>query len=692
VLTILEGATFCVCDDTGDIDDALAGFFARDTRFLSVLRLTVDGKKPLLLNGRRVENYSALIFLRNEITETLGPDELLVRRERFVGGHLHERVVLQNVARRAVHVRLQIALAADFADVLSVKEHDIVHGHPDRAPTFPPAQLPQRGRAPDRLVIRAAEGDLQTEIAANRTLELADDGSISFDVTLPHAAEWALDLTVDPSAEDAGAPAAPIHRFGEERARTADALRSWQLSVPTVQTPDAALERAFQRSITDLAALRMTVDDTDHARLPAAGVPWFMTIFGRDTLITCLQTLVLGADLARTALRALARLQATEDDPDLDQEPGKIIHELRRGRAAQVWFARYYGTVDATPLFLVLLSEVWRWTGDDSLVEELRPAALAALRWIDESGDLDGDGFVEFERRSQHGLEVQSWKDSWDSQRFANGSIAEPPIAPCEVQGYVFDAKTRLAEIALVVWRDRDLAAQLEHEATILARRFDEAFWLPDVRCYALALDGDKRQVDSVCSNVGQLLWSGIVPPHRAEAVADQLFADGLWSGWGVRTMSRHAAGYGPLAYHNGSVWPHDNSLIAWGLARYGRHGEARRIARALLDAATGFDHALPEVFAGLPRSETPFPVPYPTASRPQAWAAAAPILLLRVVLGLEPDRTRATLVSRNEDLLPSWLEGTVVEGIPAFDTTWDAVVEGGHVTVTKAPVSRRPG
>ena len=346
--------------------------------------------------------------------------------------------------------------------------------------------------------------------------------------------------------------------------------------MPTVRAPDAALDAAFRRSIVDLAALRMAVDDTDHARLPAAGVPWFMTIFGRDTVITCLQTLLLGPDLARTALHALAALQATEDDPEVDAEPGKIVHELRRGRAAQTWFPRYYGTVDATPLFLILLSEVWRWTGDDTLVEELRPAAMAALRWIDEYGDRDGDGFVEFARRSPRGLEIQSWKDSWDSQRFANGRIAEPPIAPCEVQGYVFDAKVRLAEMALAVWRDPDLAARLEHDAAVLAKRFDAAFWIPDARCYALALDADKRAVDSICSNIGQLLWSGIVPLHRAEAVADQLFADGLWSGWGIRTMSRHAAGYGPLAYHNGTVWPHDNSLIAWGLARYGRHGEAR--------------------------------------------------------------------------------------------------------------------
>jgi glycogen debranching enzyme len=691
VLTILEGATFCVCDESGDIDEDIAGFFSIDTRFLSRLRLTIDGMSPHLLDGRQVEYFSALMFLRNDISAGIGPDELLIRRERFVGGHLYERLVLHNVSQRDLSLRLGIELAADFADILSVKQHDIALGDPDRAPPFPPAIKPSRRPDATHLQIAAPEGDLRTEIAANRPLVLDEQGVIVFDVDLARKTEWMLELTVDPlTRDDPPRMLRASHRFGEERERTADALRSWQLSVPRVRAPDAAVEHAFDRSVVDLAALRMPVDVARPARLPAAGVPWFMTIFGRDTLLTCLQTMLLGPDLARTALYALADLQATEDDPSIDAEPGKIVHELRKGRAAEAWFPRYYGTVDATPLFLVLLSEVWRWTGDDGLVEALRPAAMAALAWIDEHGDTDGDGFVDFQRRTPRGLVIQSWKDSWDSQRFADGTIAQTPIAPVEVQGYVFDAKTRLAEIALVVWRDRELAARLEAEAATLARRFDQRYWCEERGYYALALDREGRQVDSSCSNMGQLLWSGIVPSHRVEAVADELFGDGLWSGWGVRTMSRHDAAYGPLSYHNGTVWPHDNSLIAWGLARYGRHGEARRIARALLDASSAFGHALPEVFTGLPRSATPFPVPYPTANRPQAWAAATPMLLLRVVLGLEPDRERAALVSRCTDALPAWLEGTRLQGVPAFGTMWDVAVDGGGVRVSSAERTRR--
>jgi glycogen debranching enzyme len=309
-----------------------------------------------------------------------------------------------------------------------------------------------------------------------------------------------------------------------------------------------------------------------HGHLPAAGMPWFMAVFGRDTIITCLQTLLFGPELAQSALHTLADLQAQADDSTIDAEPGKIVHEVRNGRGARAWFPAYYGTLDATPLYLVLLSEVWRWTDDAVLVQSLKEPALRALEWIDRYGDLDGDGFVEYRKRSGKGLDNQSWRDSGISQRFADGTLANPPIAPAEVQGYVYDAKLRVAELAREVWRDRELADRLERDAAELARRFDEAFWIADRGGYfALGLDGEKRRIDSLCSTVGHLLWSGIVAPERVDAVVDKLMGEELWSGWGVRTMSSADAGFNPLEYHNGTVWPHDNSLIAWGLARYDR-------------------------------------------------------------------------------------------------------------------------
>jgi glycogen debranching enzyme len=395
--------------------------------------------------------------------------------------------------------------------------------------------------------------------------------------------------------------------------------------VPQIRADWDDLGRAFFQSVSDLASLRMR-RGAGFGQLPAAGMPWFMTIFGRDTLITCYQTLLFGPELAGSALRVLAELQATEDDPRIDAEPGKIVHEVREGKAAKAWFHKYYGSVDATPLYLILLSEVWRWTDDAALVRELKEPALKALAWIDDWGDRDGDGFVEYQRRTERGLENQSWKDSGDSQRFADGSLAKGPIAPCEVQGYVYDAKRRVAELAREVWRDRDLAARLDADAEALRVAFDEHFWV-DRRGghYALALDGDKQPVDSLCSNIGHLLWSGIVSRDRVDRTVDALMGGELWSGWGVRTMSAGDAAYNPLSYHNGTVWPHDNSLIAVGLARYGRWADAQRIVRRMLTAGEHFDYQLPEVFAGLARAETPFPIAYPTAARPQAWAAGAP-------------------------------------------------------------------
>jgi glycogen debranching enzyme len=311
---------------------------------------------------------------------------------------------------------------------------------------------------------------------------------------------------------------------------------------------------------------------------------------------------------------------------------------------------------------------------------------LRALGWIAQYADLDGDGFVEYLRRSEKGLENQAWKDSGVSQKFSDGTLARPPIAPVEVQGYVYDAKLRTAEMAREVWRDRALAERLEREAAELKARFNDAFWIERRGgYYALSLDRDKQPVDALCSNMGHLLWSGIVPPERVDAVVDELMGEELWSGWGVRTMSSAEAGFNPLEYHNGTVWPHDNSIVAWGLSRYGRWAEAQRIARRILNASAYFEHELPEVFAGFSRTDTPFPIAYPTASRPQAWAAGTPVLLLQLLLGLEPDRRRHMLISRAPDELPSWVGSLRLSGIRAFGKTWNVRLEEGRVEVEEA-------
>jgi glycogen debranching enzyme len=504
---------------------------------------------------------------------------------------------------------------------------------------------------------------------------------MTFALSLGPHERWDLTVDVLPWLEG---DLATVEQLDDERETVGDVVAAWTLRVPRVRGGWESLRRAFDRSIADLAALRMR---TGEYRRPlfAAGMPWFMTVFGRDTAITSLQTLLLGPEIAMGALDALTELQAREEDPTIDAEPGKIVHEVREGRCAEFWFPRYYGSVDSTPLYLVLLAETWRWTDDATLVRRLREPAMRALEWVDRYGDRDGDGFVEYSRQVDSGLANQSWKDSGDSQRFQDGSFAEAPIAAVEVQGYVYDAKRGLAEVAREVWREQELADRLEREAEELRARFDEAFWVTERGgFYALALDGKKRQVDSRSSNMGHLLWSGIVPPERVPKVVDQLLSEELWSGWGIRTMASDAEAFNPISYHNGTVWPHDTALAARGLARHGYTAEARRVGRALIEAAGHFDWSLPEVFAGYARDETPFPIAYPTAARPQAWAAGTPILLVRVLLGIEPDRERQRLVSTVTDELPSWLDGLRIEGVRAYGRTWTAAVERGRVTIAE--------
>jgi glycogen debranching enzyme len=572
---------------------------------------------------------------------------------------------------------VEIELAADFADIISVKAHDFAFGNPESAAPLP-AERACSSLEGATFAIEDDEGYLTT-IRFSQAPELTPAGA-RFSVSLPAHARWELTFDVRFGPGVASEPLSRDRTFGTELQHVRESLRAWKLRVPRLETPALELQHVYERSIADLASLRLKGIE-GIGELPAAGMPWFMTVFGRDTLVTSLQTLVFGPELAIGALRSLAALQAVEDDPAIDAEPGKILHELRRGKAATSWFPIYYGSVDSTPLFLVLLSEVWRWTGDAAIVQELEPAARAALAWIDDYGDRDGDGFVEYERRALHGLANQSWKDSGDSQRFRDGRLAATPIAPAEVQGYAYDARIRAAELADRVWDDPDLAIRLRESAGVLRDRFNEAFWVEDRGTYALALDGDKQRVDSLCSNLGHLLWSGIVPAGRIDQVAAALAGPELWTGWGVRTMGSAEAAYNPLSYHNGTVWPHDTAIAAWGLSRAGYTDLAQLFSLSLIEAAASLDYSLPEVFAGYERVTTAFPVAYPTAARPQAWAAGAPVLCLTLLLGLRPDPT-AGLLATSTLRAPNWLEGTRLEGIRAVGRVWSVEVRNGTIVV----------
>ncbi len=686
MLTILEGSTFCVSDDLGDVAGETSGFFAWDTRFLSRLVLRVDGARPLPLSAGRIQHFAAAFYMRNPRVNGLPGDSLSIARQRFVGTGLQERIAVRNESMERLEFEVSLELGADFADIISVKLHDFALGDPEHAPPLPRNAPARHESANGAILFEEPGGDARTRVVLSQPGQMTD-GLVVFPLELEPHESWNLRVDILPSLGAEHVETVPaIDRLDEELEILGDVVEAWTLRVPKLRGGWESLRRAFDQSIADLAALRIRSGE-ERRPLFAAGMPWFMTVFGRDTAITSLQTLLLGPELASGALDVLAQLQATEDDPDIDAEPGKIVHEVRHGRAAETWFARYYGSADSTPLFLVLLAETFRWTDDTALVTRLKEPAMRALEWIDRYGDRDGDGFVEYERRTPRGLSNQSWKDSGDSQRFHDGRLAEPPIAPVEIQGYVYDAKRGLAEIARQAWRDAGLADRLDTEAEQLRTRFNETFWVEERGgFYALALDAEKQRVDSRCSNMGHLLWSGIVPQERVNAVADQLLSEGLWSGWGLRTMASDEAAYSPLSYHNGTVWPHDSALAAWGLARQGHVEASRRLSRALIEAAGHFHWSLPEVFAGFARAETPFPIAYPTAARPQAWAAGTPILLLRVLLGLEPDRPHQRLVTTVEDELPSWLDGLRLEGIRAFGRTWTVAVERGSVTVTEGP------
>jgi glycogen debranching enzyme len=442
-------------------------------------------------------------------------------------------------------------------------------------------------------------------------------------------------------------------------------LKGWIEAAPAITChPDAG--RLYARSLMDLAALRFRPDTLAQHSVPAAGLPWFMALFGRDSLITSYQMLPFNSTLAAATLRALAEAQGKKEVELTEEEPGRILHELRFGELTHFHErpqAPYYGASDTTPFFLVLLDEYERWTGDVSLVRALEPNARAALNWMDHYGDRDGDGYIEYERKTKLGLENQCWKDSWNSILFHDGTLAPTPLATCEIQGYAYDARLRCARLAREIWKDEALAVTLETQAADLKRRFNEDFWIPDRGFFALALDRHKRKVDSLCSNIGHLLWSGIVEDDKARALRDHLMSPRMFSGWGIRTMAVGEGGYNPIEYHNGTVWPHDSSFIAAGLARYGFRQDAATIIAGIFEASLFFDARLPEVFSGYDRGNTRFPVQYPTACLPQAWAAASPMLGIRTLLGLEPKGE--VLTSVDDCVLPPWMGTLTLDGIP---------------------------
>jgi glycogen debranching enzyme len=735
-----HGNLYLLSDPFGDIhpDSRGLGLYDLDTRILSCAVLRINGVRPTLLRTQAAANHIATIQLtnpelrrdpaiKNEIGAAINSRAISIMRRRWIAGGLAERIEVTNYSAVKQQVELDLELDADAADIFEVRgrirEHRGTYRQVEATPesvtfayegldgmlrttlvTMTAGQVsaspedgptPREGSVRIRWVLQIEPGrrqgvtwEVATELSASDHPQSTESVPTKLAQTATAGAgatARANDGAASPSVDGTTIVAPPADAEAE--------YGSWQDRAARIRSDGELLDLAIRRSVADLRLLRND-GPRKGEHYVAAGVPWFTTLFGRDSIITALEVLPFMPDVARETLHVLADWQATEDDPTRDMEPGKILHELRIGelaRTGELPHRPYYGSIDSTPLWLILLDETYRWTGDLELVRQLWPNAIAALEWIDRYGDRDGDGFVEYERRTSQGLLNQGWKDSGDAIRHRDGTTAEPPIALVEIQGYVYDAKRRMASLAERLG-DKQLSKHLLAEAAELAARFNEAFWMPDVSFYAMALDRDKRQVGSIGSNPGHCLWSGIVPPDRVDAVVDRLMDPSMDCGWGIRTYASGQPGYNPVGYHTGSVWPHDNALIAAGMKRAGRHDAADRVASRIFEAAQHSpDFRLPELFCGFDRGLADVPVPYPVACSPQAWAAATSLSLLQTMLGMHADAAR-DILELDRPHLPSWLGKVTVHELRVGERTVDLLFHRWRGNTTSAEVLRRDG
>ncbi len=675
--TLKHGDMFGLFDPDGDIAEGEAspeGLYFRDTRVLSRLSLAIAGRRPISLSSRvsddnqllTVDLTNADIFDRDGRL-ILPRDVIHLRRTRFLrDGTCFERLRLESFDTVPRELALTIDVAVDFADLFEVRGHR-ASGHGTATARSGPNDMVFSYTARDGLVTEV------TLTAAPLPATVAH-GRFAWRLDLAPKARRILELRVAVRQDDSGAQAR-IHPPFIAALRTARRkLRRDARRAAAIETSNEVVNEVICRAAADLW---MLTAETPHGLYPHAGIPWFSTVFGRDGLITAIETLWMDPELARGVLRYLAATQATVTDPARDAEPGKILHELREGelaRLGEVPFGRYYGSVDATPLFVLLGGLYHRRTGDEATMRTIWPAIRAALGWIDRHGDRDADGFVEYEAARKTGLVNQGWKDSGDSVFHADGSLARGPVALAEVQGYVYAAKREAARLALFMG-DRALAVALERAAEALRQRFETAFWSDELGCYALALDGDKRPCLVRGSNAGQLLFTGIVPPERAARLVDLLTAPAFFSGWGIRTIAEGEARYNPMSYHNGSIWPHDNALIALGFARAGCGEAVLKVLVGLLDAAATMDlRRLPELYCGFRRRPGTGPTLYPVACAPQAWAAGAVFGALGAALGImvEADPAAVTLCHPR---LPPMVEQVRIRGLRAGEGSVDLLL-----------------
>jgi glycogen debranching enzyme len=687
--TLKHGDTFAMFDASGNIPagpQIPEGVYHRDTRYLSRLDLLLGDQRPMLLSSTlRDDNATLTCDLTNP--ELVGADGTVishnlihVRRTKFVyGGACYERIAVRNFDGRAHTVTVELRFAADFADLFEVRGRR----RPTRGIMHPPKitadeiLLSYTGLDERRRNTLLRFYPQPTRLEADRAI---------FELPLHPGERCALHIEICCDRVQVDRP--PLHRFFICLREARRELRASSGRAAAIETDNEVFNEAVRRSVSDLY---MLMTDTPEGPYPYAGIPWFSTAFGRDALITALMMLWMDPAVARGVLRFLAANQATETDPVADAEPGKILHELRYGEMAElgeVPFRRYYGSVDSTPLFVMLAGAYFERTDDILTMRDLWPSILAALDWMDSSGDRDGDGFIEYFRKTNKGLANQGWKDSYDAVFHADGGTAVAPIALCEVQGYQYAARLAGVRIARALGHDAR-AEGLERQAGTLRDHIDAAFWSDAIGTYALALDRDKRPCLIRSSNAGHLLLAGVPSESRARQVAAQLLDSRSFSGWGVRTLAADEPRYNPMSYHNGSVWPHDNAMIAMGFGRYGLRAEAARILDGLFDASAYIDlRRLPELICGFPRRVGQGPTFYPAACAPQAWASATPLSLLQSCLGIGFDTARRT-VHFDRPVLPRFLDRVILHGLSVAGARIDVALHRSGDAVAMSVLSR---
>ncbi|HWH36123.1 MAG TPA: glycogen debranching N-terminal domain-containing protein [Acidimicrobiales bacterium] len=676
-VTLVEGATFCISDGAGDIHAGESqGLFFRDTRFLSSYQLRLNGLALQTLSSFVGDPFTATFVSRARPRPGRADSTLVAFRTRYVGRGMREDLTVRNFGDEPVPCLVELAIDVDFADLFEVKEGRVELGG-ERS-------------------LEVSEGHLsfsyyQDEarrgtVVSGHGLEVVEHHLMCAEVVIEPQGSWTACVELAPVIDEVRV--APLYRCGQPVARAAptERLQRWRRQIPTVSSAHPGLEAVVARSQADLGALRIFDPDYPERAVVAAGAPWFMTLFGRDSLLTSWMAMLVDPELALGVVQTLARFQGEKVDPATEEEPGRILHEMRFGTAASLSLGGgsiYYGTADATPLFVMLLGELRRWGLAAEQVDRLLPHVDRAMEWIVDYGDRDGDGYVEYEKSSPRGLRNQGWKDSWDGVRDAAGRLGTGPIALCEVQGYTYAAYVARAHFAHEAG-DEATAAHFRQKAVELKTAFNRDFWLEDRQWFAMALDGDKRPLDALTSNMGHCLWTGIVDREKAPAVARHLLSPAMFNGWGIRTLATTMVGYNPISYHNGSVWPHDSALVTAGLMRYGFVEEAQRVVMGLLDAAGAVGGRLPELFGGLDRTELPVPLGYPASCSPQAWAAAAPLLLLRHLLRFDPWLPQGKLWL--DPVVPRPLGHLRVGHIPLGGGRLAVEVDGDDVSVEGLP------